>query len=205
MEELDLKRLKEIEIEDTRTKIISELKELEQDEKIKRYLQLKEDNERLYEEQKELIKEIKLAEYDSCNHIWITTKIDRDTFEGRSESFCGCIKCGLNQEVFEKVHYPFYETFLSLEDQLMYNHMRSKRGYKTGDIIQDRCDFSLAKSIYSRIKEKYPDIDNKTAIRYFEYALNGIRNTKVSEERKENRAKRLSLSPKFNKWNRYDI
>ena len=76
MEELDLKRLKEIEIEDTRTKIISELKKLEQDEKIKRYLQLKEDNERLFSEQKELVGMIPAVNLESPTFV---TQDEEDT------------------------------------------------------------------------------------------------------------------------------
>ena len=38
------------------------------------------------------------------------------------------------------------------------------------------------------------------AIKYFEIALDNIRNIDVSDERKVNRAKRLALMPSFNKW-----
>ncbi len=37
-------------------------------------------------------------------------------------------------------------------------------------------------------------------IKYFNVAINDIRNKEVSDERKASRAKRLLLSPKFNKW-----
>ena len=65
--------------------------------------------------------------------------------------------------------------------------------------------FRFSKSIYTRIKETHPDIDDDMAIKYFEIALNNIRNIKVSEERKINRAKRLSLDPKFKSWNCSDV
>ena len=35
--------------------------------------------------------------------------------------------------------------------------------------------------------------------------LNDIRNIEVNDERKKSRAKRLSLNPNFNKWNREDV
>lgn len=57
------------------------------------------------------------------------------------------------------------------------------------------CDLDLACEIYSKIKEAHPDIN----------ALDHIRNTKVSDDRKVNRAKRLSLNPNFKRWNASDI
>ena len=42
-------------------------------------------------------------------------------------------------------------------------------------------------------------------IKYFNVAINDIRNKEVSDERKASRAKRLLLSPKFNKWDSIDV
>ena len=71
--------------------------------------------------------------------------------------------------------------------------------------IIDSCDSNLAYAICLKIIEKHPGIDDKTLIKYFESALSNIRNNNVSLERKENRAKRLSLTPKFDRWNVRDI
>ena len=76
--------------------------------------------------------------------------------------------------------------------------------YNKGIHSNEICDIKLAKAIYSRIKETHPDIDDETARKYFEIALNDIRNIKVSEKRKINRAKRLSLG-KFNNWHVKDV
>lgn len=83
-------------------------------------------------------------------------------------------------------------------DYLRKHHLRGKETNIT-------CDLELAHAIYSKVKEVHPDIADDTALGYFEIALNNIRNTKVSEERKTNRAKRLSLGPKFNNWNASDV
>ena len=122
-------------------------------------------NEQLVCQQKDLYKQMKIDEYSFCNHIWVNTLHDYDSFEGRSYNYHGCIKCGLDQRVF----------YLSEQ-------------YR---------DLDLAKAIYSKIKEAHPDIDDETARKYFEIVLYNIRENKVSDERK---AKRLSLSPEFNKW-----
>ena len=72
--------------------------------------------------------------------------------------------------------------------------------YRSGIDTKMFCDLDLAKAIYSKIREAHPNIDDETARKYFEIALDNIKNIKVSDERKTSRAKRLSLSLKFYKW-----
>ncbi len=66
--------------------------------------------------------------------------------------------------------------------------------------INTVCDRELAIALYKKIREYHPDIDDKTVIKYFEIALDDIRNIEVSDERKKSRAKRLGLSKDFNRW-----
>lgn len=81
--------------------------------------------------------------------------------------------------------------------------MKDHFGYYEGIRIEKLCDFDLAKAIYTKIKEAHPNIDDETARKYFEVSLNDISEIKVNDERKTNRAKRLSLDSKFNKWRKY--
>ena len=62
------------------------------------------------------------------------------------------------------------------------------------------CDLALAKAIYKRIKEIYPDINDELLKKYFKIALDNMMNIKVTEQRKRNRIKRLNLNQNFN-WN----
>lgn len=80
----------------------------------------------------------------------------------------------------------------------MYDYLSEKdlRGKET----KIACNLDLAQAIYSKIKEMHPDIVDDMAVKYFEIALDNIRNIKASEERKTNRAKRLSLDPEFKSW-----
>jgi hypothetical protein len=145
-----------------------------------------------------LYQELKKEEYSSCNHILVYSVIDYDRYEGRSYKRCGCIKCGLDGSVSSqsREYLPFSQKIMY--DYLRKNHLRSKE-------TNIACDLDLAHAIYSKVKEVHPDIDDDTAIGYFEIALNNIRNTKVSEDRKTNRAKRLSLGSKFKNWNASDV
>lgn len=54
-------------------------------------------------------------------------------------------------------------------------------------------------------KTKWQFISKTTYTKYFEIALDNIRNIKVSDERKVSRVKRLLLRANFNKWNVADV
>lgn len=174
-----------------------EIDELSKKESVKRYLSLKEQNRLIRKRQQKLYKDIYYRIYDSCNHVFVYSELEFDKSRGTIRS-CGCIKCGLNESVLKS-----HKDELSIQDQIMYDYLTSHElsGTKTNNF----CDLDLARSIYSKIIDNNPGIDDETAIKYFEIALDNIRNIDVSDERKESRAKRLSLNPDFNKWNSKDI
>lgn len=185
--------------------LIEQINVLAEDETVKKYFQLRSQNDELANQQRDLYKQIKVEEYSSCNHIWVNTLHDYDSYEGRSYNYCGCIKCGLDRRVFylmESYHSP---DWLTLDQRIMYDFMKGGHAYGKGIDTHILCDLDLAKAIYSKIKEVHSDMDDETAIKYFRVALHNIRDTKVSEERKVSRAKRLSLNPKFNKWTGWDV
>jgi len=158
----------------------------------------------LASQQKDLYKQIKVGEYSSCNHIWVNTLHDYDSYEGRSYNYDGCVKCGLDQRIFHLMESYLSPDWLTLNQRIMYDYMRN-HSYKSGIDTNLLCDLDLAKAIYAKIKEVHPDIDDETAVKYLKVALHNIRDTKVSDERKVNRAKRLSLKPEFNKWTGFDV
>lgn len=176
--------------------ILNELKPLEESETVKRYLELKKQNTDLYNQQKKLYNAILEEKYASCKHILVYSRIESDDYEGRKYKYCGCIKCGLNNSVSNG-------DYRYVDEGVMYNYLKkhSLRGIET----KIACDLDLAMAIYSRIKQVHPDIDDKTAIKYFEIALDNIRNIKVKDERKVSRAKRLLLNPEFNRWKSSDV
>lgn len=59
------------ELKDQRIRIIDKLKALMEDDKVKRYIELQEQNETLYNRQLDLSKEIKKEEYSSCEHVLV--------------------------------------------------------------------------------------------------------------------------------------
>ena len=187
-----------------RNDIIDKINVLAKNKTVKEYFSLRQQNDELAREQKNLYKQIKVGEYSSCNHIWVNTLHDVDCWEGRSYNYHGCVKCGLDERVVhltESYHSP---DWLTLEQRIMYDFI-GNHSYGSGIDTNLLCDLDLARAIYSKIKEVHPDIDDETAVKYLEVALHNIRDTKVSDERKESRAKRLSLKPGFNKWTGFDV
>ena len=187
-----------------RKELITQINELAEDEKVKLYFELCKKNDQLTNQQKDLYKQMKVEEYSSCDHIWVNTLHDYDSGEGRSYNYHGCIKCRLDQRVFHlREQYHGLDCF-TLEQRVMYDYMYGG-AYRSGIDTKVLCDLDLAKAIYSKIKESYPDIDDETARKYFEIALDKIRKIKVNYERKVSRAKRLSLGSKFNKWTGWNV
>lgn len=179
-----------------------EMKKLECDEKLKRYFKLKDRNESLCQKQIDLYTAIKKEEYASCKHILVYSKIEYDREEGRKYRRCGCIKCGLDSSVLD-----FQKENLSFDRKIMYEYFKEINFFENLNGIQTKiaCDLYLAQAICKKIQEAHPCIDDKMLAKYFEIALDDIRNIEVNDDRKVSRAKRLSLNPKFKRWNSQDV
>ena len=161
--------------------VLKEIKTLENDKTVKKYFRLKAKVERLNAKRERVYKQMKIEEYDTCNHLFVGNN-------GNSY----CLNCGLDTSVLDSDG-----KFFDVDYKIMYDYLWSK-DVDTSDEIE--CDIDLAKAIYKKIKENNPGIDDVLLMKYFENALNDIRNIEVNEERQKNRAKRLSLNSKFNNW-----
>lgn len=189
------------EIIETRRKIENEINELEQDEKIQRYLSLKEENKHLSDEQSYLYRRVKMNEYQKCNHIWVNSKIIYNDMMNNAITRCGCIKCGLDQSVTDR-----QRGWLTFDEQVMYDFLtQNPTNINIGTDTDINCDLSLAKAIYKRIDEKKHNASAIDKIKYLEYALYKIRDSKVTDERKNNRIKRLGLKKCFRRWDSSDV
>lgn len=178
--------------------LIEEMKELERSSPdVRKYKELIGKELRLRVETTDTFKLIRYKEFDECNHILVKTMICTGK-RNRPYTYCGCIKCGLTDAVESKS-----KDNLNISETVMYDYLEEikKRGYiLNGNILNIKCDLSLAKAIYSKIDEIYPYLDESLKIKYFARALAHIRQKNVSDERKISRAKRLSLESDFNSW-----
>lgn len=180
-------------------KINSRLEELMEDKQVQEYLTLDDQRLKLESELSELYTVMKKEEFSKCSHIWIPVSKNVDYYEGRSDIDYGCMKCGLDQRVLS----ASYPEFLSVDDKIMYNYLYQHYAIHQGIKSHTLCDLDLARSMYSKIVEYHPDIDDSTALKYFEIALDNMRNIRVTDDRKESRVKRLMLKPGFHNWGGY--
>lgn len=180
-------------------KINSRLEELMEDKQVQEYLTLDDQRLKLESELSELYTVMKKEEFSKCSHIWIPVSKNVDYYEGRSDIDYGCMKCGLDQRVLS----ASYPEFLSVDDKIMYNYLRQHYAIHQGIKSHTLCDLDLAHAMYSKIVEYHPEIDDVTALKYFEIALDNMRNIRVTDDRKESRVKRLMLKPGFHNWGGY--
>jgi len=185
-----------------RKEILDKINSLEDDEKLKRYFYLTAHNKELISRQMNLYQIMKVKEYASCDHIWVHTLHEHDYIEGRSYHYSGCIKCGLDQKVFEEANY--HPEYLPYDKKIMYDYMK-KTTYDSGIHSEISCDLELGQAVYKKLKECNPDLDDESLLKFFEITIENIRDNIKTEEQKQMKRKEYSLSPKFDKWTSNDI
>lgn len=167
---------------------------MKKDENVSRFCSLEKRSEEFYQKLKGVYIQKKLAEYNSCNHLWVETS--GENYNPISTMSIGCMKCGVDTGLRKK-HKALEE--MSLEEQAIMEY--SKFGVnKSYDFVNVVCDLDLARAIFKKIDEQYPGLDNKTLAQYFLNALRDMREIRVSEEREKDRAKRLGLHKDFKAW-----
>lgn len=119
MEEKNIELLKEV--SSKKKEIMEQIKILSEDEKVKEYLHLKSENEKLSIKENQLYKEIKTREYLSCNHLLARSAIETDSHEGRTYKYFGCVKCGLDEKV---KYYMNKYGFLTPDQTIMYETIK---------------------------------------------------------------------------------
>ena len=159
---------------------------------VKKYIGLQKKKTELEIKRKNLHRLMKYGEYENCDHLW---GVSTDEY---GEYDCVCVKCGLNYKSLRLTNRG-KEDSLSFDERVMASVLKEQSPVNNAD-INIVCDKDLAMALYKKIREYHPNIDDKTVIKYFEIALDDIRNIEVSDERKKSRAKRLGLSKDFNRW-----
>lgn len=200
----ELKELREqtaINLNNVRT----QLKQLAEDEKVKIYIEQSVIAGELEIKLPKLELEIRKEEMTNCDHIWITSAIDRVWDGHRTDryEYHACVKCGLNTKARERVYTDTYPTDLDYVMNSILSQLLSQpgKGIRTNII----CDDKLARGIYNGILHDYPEIIDEQAVKYMEYAIYCIRTNEVTEGVKSSRVKRLGLKSKFTSWNEMDV
>ena len=168
---------------------LQELKKiLESNDVVQRYMALLDEEKKLRNELLNLRREIKFEEYEACSHVLVYSSRD-----GHRE----CVKCGLRDDV--GVYNSILEVPWHSIDGIMYEFLKM---YDFSGLDTDiACDPALAHAIYKRLQAVHPKISDEEILKYLQNALLHISTIPVNEERKQSRARRLSLNPDFSGWN----
>ena len=150
-------------------------------------------NRKIVSEQRRLYKKIKNIEYQNCQHLWVSVPNWDFSDEQEEPVVCQvCLKCGLNENVILESKSGTY--FYNYADEVMYQFMQNYH-YKQGLVIDEITELDIASEIYSRIKAKYPAIEDEQIKKYMSIALHNM-NIKMQDEVSEEKILKRLFSKK---------
>lgn len=185
------------EIKNKREDISKKIIKLRKDDKVQKYLSLVNEDKNLSLKEQETYETMKTQEYKFCLHLGVRTFIERDWIEGRVYEYLGCVKCGLDTSLLAKYNDDDLK-YLSLEQRVMYQYLKNNPDDIINLDLPVDCNLELAQAIYSKIIGNNPGIDNMTALKYLEIALQNMQTKDTHESRRQSRVKRLNLNKNFN-------
>ena len=177
----NIKVIKEC-IDDEYTKVVEEQKDIEEDIKlfegydvVQKYLSMLRRKEETDKKESCIYKAILKKKYFSCKHVLVESYTEPiDNYEGRAHHYYGCIKCGMNEAVWEQDYYR------NREEKVMKEILQEYRitflpGIKTGITM----DIYKAKELYDRLREIYPEIDEDVLVDLFKKVVENEREKTV--------------------------
>lgn len=146
-----------------RQNILDRLAELKETDIIKEYKKLIDENDKLYNDENKLYKELKVDEYENCDHVLVNSYVDAEEgYGGRTIRYKGCIKCGCTEYVYQK---HLDNCYLTPEEQAMYKYLESEHGKLYGDDLNINCDdFDETIKQYKSLKRNNKGLDEKTIL-----------------------------------------
>lgn len=144
----------------------------EENEIVRKYLKLQEEQNKLTMELANISREINIQKWSSCNHIWVITKHDYDFTEGRSYNYCSCIKCGLSYEVFLDYEKMGKDALNDSARKEMFDYLFTHNTSQYKGLSSNYCcNLEEAQAIYQKIKAKNPNITDEIMLQLWEREL----------------------------------
>ena len=145
------------------SKLDEEIKHMEEYKIIKKYSLLKKKRKILSEKEEDLYKKRLLNRYANCRHILVESDTEANfDYEGRTYHYFGCIKCGLDEAVFNRGFGRNREEREML-NIMKKHHIYNISGIKTG--IQ--CDIYKARELYNELVKNNPNLDDEIMAELF--------------------------------------
>lgn len=179
------------EVDELTNQIESMSKELEllsATEEVKRYNLLRYKKGYLIEKRDSLYKEMKIKQFETCNHIWISNK-DYGKY---------CIKCNLNT-MYNYLEFINYDS-LDMHNKIVLGYFQNAEDMETlnrGTYLNYDGDIVFLTNVYKRIKKAHPNAKDHIILNYLNAALYNMNNKSNNPKRVESRIKRLSLDKKM--------
>lgn len=147
-------------------RIEGEMEELRLDPKVARYLELNGELNKANTDYNEAEKERIFVTCSHCRHLKVQTGFERDPREGRLYVKLGCIKCGIDQNLYEYDNtfgnQGLPETF---EDQAILEYMQKYKPafyYKDVDLdFFSHEEFLRGREIFSKLSARNRDLTDK--------------------------------------------
>ena len=140
-------------------RIEKELEELKLDSKVARYLELSNNLGKIKKDYTEAEKEQIFITCNCCNHLMVQTGYEVDYCEGRSYPKFGCIKCGIDQNLYDDA-----DTFEE-KTQLEYIKQYYPSFHRDVDLrFINHYDLLKGRRIFLELKTKNKDLTDKEIV-----------------------------------------
>jgi len=156
------------------------ISKLEENPKVKEYIELIKQLEVEQDESNRWYKIMKFEEYSSCNHILVHTKEETASSSKGDflRTYCGCIKCGLNQSINNHI----YDTSSLTDDKkIQYEFLKRQNFRITGIDTEVNCSIELAQNLYQSIIKENKEITDEAVVELFKIAYENIKD-KVKQD-----------------------
>ena len=122
---------------------------------VQNFLKLQKEIKKLQEQMQKIEKAINNQNWSTCKHIWLITKRNYDSGEGRTYNYCSCLKCGLSYEVFDEYETKGKEVLNDLIKAQMFEFLLEHPSARYQGISSNYyVNLEEAQSIYRKIKKK---------------------------------------------------
>lgn len=137
------------------------IKQLQEKEDVKEYINLKGEQQNVKKELEELLEQMKFEKMRSCKHLFVMSDGIREK-SGQRINKTGieyCIKCDLTTNITAK----HFSTKLKKGMSNIYLETQ-----KNSTRVRSICEIELAKEIFDNLKKEMPDVEEEILVPYLE-------------------------------------
>lgn len=153
--------------------IVKELEPLRENEIVKRFIELSNKESNIKYQLKRLSLEIEREKIKSCNHLFIIGYED-SYFDGHkmvTDRYPYCVKCGLDSKFIDQDTFR-YKLLTPLEQEMANLY----RTHGNGTYWRHYCDPTIARKIYSDLKNALPNLSDEELLEHFKVSITNYEN-----------------------------